>query len=86
MTQKRILRANSRKVVRERDLRIRDVFAMYAKDPDDPDISNIISELAHDDPNETALAFFEIANRLVSELSEVTGSTPNEVLDRALRG
>jgi hypothetical protein len=85
MTQKRILRANAKKVVRERDLIVGDVFRMYLKDPDDPEISDLIDQLVEDDPSATAVAFFDIANSLITELAEVTGSAPNEVLSRTLR-
>lgn len=86
MTQKRILRATMRKVVRERDLRIRDTFGLYAEDPDDPKLAELIAELVDDDPGATALAYFDIANRLLAQLAEATGSTPDEALTRAMRG
>lgn len=86
MTQKRILRANAPKVVRERGLVVRDVFRMYAKDPDDPAIATVISELVEGDPTATATAFFDIANQLVIELSDATGSKPEDVVNRVVRG
>jgi hypothetical protein len=86
MTQKRILRANTRKVARERDLVVRDIFRMYAKDPDHADIPNLINELVEDDPNASATVFFAIAARLVDELAEATGSTPEQILRRTPLG
>lgn len=86
MTQKRILRANARKVVRERELIVGDVFRMHAKDPDDPDVPNLINQLVEDDAETTALVFFGIAAQLVGELAEATGRAPAEILNRIPRG
>lgn len=80
MTQKRILRANTRKVARERDLLVRDAFRLYAVDPDDPEVVSLISKLVEEDPQATALAFFGVATELVVQLAEATGGTPADVL------
>lgn len=85
MTQKRILRANARKLALQRDRMTRDAFAKYAADPDDPDVQNLIDQLVEDDPSETARELFAIAARLLHEVADATGSSPDHVLARISR-
>lgn len=85
MTQKRILRANARKVVRERELLLRDAFRAYAADVDDPAAVDIIGQLAQDDPDETAVQLFAMVNRLMDEVMVATGDSREAILTRLQR-
>lgn len=85
MTQKRILRAKTRSVARERDLLLRDAFRTYWADIDDPDTANLISQLIQDDPDPTALQLFGMVNRLIDEVTEVSGESREVVLARLQR-
>lgn len=85
MTQKRILRANARKVVRERELRVADAFRLHDKDVDDPAITELLDELATEDPADTAQALFDIANRLIDQLAEETGAKRSDLVARLRR-
>lgn len=86
MTQKRILRANARKVVRERELLLRDAFRAYAADIDDPTAVNLISQLAQDDADDTAVQLFGMVNRLLDEVVDATGDSRESILTRVQRG
>jgi hypothetical protein len=85
MTQKRILRAKARNAVRERDLRLRDAFRLYWADVDDPDVANLLGELAHEEPDGTARQLFAMLNRLIDEVTETTGESRDTVLARLQR-
>lgn len=85
MTQKRILRAHARKLALERDRTTRDAFARYATDPDDPDVQHLVDQLVEDDPSETARELFSIAARLLHEVADATGASPEQVLARVSR-
>jgi len=85
MTQKRILRAKARGAARERDLLLRDAFRTYWADLDDPEVANLVSQLAKDDPDQTALELFGMVNRLIDEVSEASGETREIVLARLQR-
>jgi succinate dehydrogenase flavin-adding protein (antitoxin of CptAB toxin-antitoxin module) len=85
MTQKRILRAKARGAARERDLLLRDAFRAYWADIDDPDVVNLVSQLTQDDPDLTALTLFGMVNRLIDEVTEVSGETREVVLARLQR-
>jgi hypothetical protein len=80
MTQKRILRANAPKVTRERGQKLRDAVKRYAADPDAAE--TLVIELAQDDANETALGLFEMANRLIDEVAELTGESRDAIYAR----
>lgn len=82
MTQKRILRANAKNPVRERGLRLRDAFRLAGVDLDDPAAAALISELADEAPEETALAVFSMATRLVDEVVAQTGESRETILAR----
>lgn len=86
MTQKRILRANTRKVARERDLLLRDAFRLSWADPDDPEITDLLSQLIAGDSAETTQELFEMVNRLLDEVTETTGETRDAALGRIQRG
>jgi hypothetical protein len=85
MTQKRILRALARKVVRERELRMRDAFRLYWVDVDDPDVDTLLGGLTQEDPDGTALQLFGMVNRLIDEVTETTGESRDTVLARLQR-
>ena len=85
MTQKRILRAKARTVVRERELKLRDACRLYWADADDPKIVGLVGELTQDDPDETAVELFGMVNRLIHEATDLTGETPDAVLVRLQR-
>ena len=82
MTQKRILRANARNAIRERGLSLREAFRAHGADIDDPDAVNLITELAQDAPDQTALTLFGMANRLIDEVAELTGESRATVYAR----
>lgn len=86
MTQKRILRAKARTVARERDLLMRDAFRAYWADIDDPDAVNIVSRLAQDQPDDTALKLFGMVNQLIDQVAEQSGDTREVVLSRLEHG
>ncbi|WP_309646796.1 hypothetical protein [Nocardioides sp.] len=85
MTQKRILRANARKLALQRDRTTRDAFATYGVDPDDPAVQELIDQLVEDDPAETAAELFRIAAQLLHEVADATGCSPDQVLARISR-
>ncbi len=85
MTQKRILRAKARGAARERDLLLRDAFRTYWADIDDPDAPDLIAKLAQDDPDLTALQLFAMVNRLIDEVTEISGESREVVLARLQR-
>lgn len=85
MTQKRILRAAARRATRDRDTMMREAFRLYAADIDDPDVVNVLSALATENPDMTALQLFGLANRAIDELVEASGSERAEVVARLLR-
>ncbi len=85
MTQKRILRAKARDAARERDLLLRDAFRAYWADIDDPDVANLVSQLVQEDPDVTALQLFGMVNRLIDEVTEVSGESREVVLTRLQR-
>lgn len=86
MTQKRILRANTKKVARERDLLLRDAFRLFWVDLDDPEVENLLSELVTGDPTQTTRELFEMVNKLLDEVVETTGETRDAALARLQRG
>ncbi len=85
MTQKRILRANARKVVRERELLLRDAFRLSWADIDDPEVVNVLGQLAEGSPDGTAVELFGMVNRLIDEVAETTGESRETVLARLQR-
>lgn len=85
MTQKRILRANARKVVRERELLLRDAFRLSWADIDDPEVVNVLGQLAEGHPDGTAVELFGMVNRLINEVAESTGESRETVLARLQR-
>ena len=85
MTQKRILRANARKLALQRDRTTREAFESYAADPDDPAVQELLERLVEDDPAETAAELFRIAAQLLHEVADATGATPAQVLTRVSR-
>lgn len=86
MTQKRILRATTKAVARERDLMLRDAFRAYWAELDDPKVADLLSQLAQGDPDETARELFGMVNRLLDEVIETTGETRENAYARLQRG
>lgn len=86
MTQKRILRATTKAVARERDLMLRDAFRAYWADLDDPKVADYLSQLAEGDRDETALELFGMVNRLLDEVIEISGETRENAYARLQRG